>query len=69
MFQLADEFYLDAGVPVPAAETYDGYPQYYDGIGMIRSYLDESFEVKAEQAMRIEAAGASLATLASSSRW
>lgn len=63
VFQLADEFYLDAGVPVPAAETYDGYPQYYDGIGMIRSYLDESFEVKAEQAMRIEAAGRLLGSL------
>lgn len=63
VFQLADEFYLDAGVPVPAAETYDGYPQYYDGIGMIRSYLDESFKVKAEQEMRIEAAGRLLGSL------
>lgn len=40
-FQLSDEFYLDADLPVPEAETYDGYPQFYDGIGMLRSFLDE----------------------------
>ena len=44
-FQLSDEFYLDAELPVPAAETYDGYPQFYDGIGMLRSFLDEAAEV------------------------
>ena len=44
-FQLSDEFYLDADLPVPAAETYDGYPQFYDGIGMLRSFLDEAAEV------------------------
>ena len=44
-FQLSDEFYLDADLPVPSAETYDGYPQFYDGIGMLRSFLDESDEV------------------------
>ncbi len=41
-FQLSDEFYLDADLPVPPAETYDGYPQFYDGIGMLRSFLDET---------------------------
>ncbi len=40
-FQLSDEFYIDANLPVPAADCYDGYPQFYDGIGMLRSYLDE----------------------------
>ena len=34
-FQLSDEFYVDADLPVPPAETYDGYPQFYDGIGML----------------------------------
>ena len=34
-FQLSDEFYVDARASVPPAETYDGYPQFYDGIGMI----------------------------------
>lgn len=40
-FQLSDEFYVDAHMEVPPAETYDGYPQFYDGIGMLRSFLDE----------------------------
>lgn len=44
-FQLSDEFYLDADLPVPEAETYDGYPQFYDGIGMLRSFLDEVRDV------------------------
>ncbi|HEX9016052.1 MAG TPA: DUF512 domain-containing protein, partial [Chloroflexota bacterium] len=38
---LADEFYLMAGVRVPSARYYDGYPQYENGIGMVRSLLDE----------------------------
>ena len=40
-FHLADEFYLNAGIEVPAAEFYDGFEQYEDGIGMIRSFIDE----------------------------
>ena len=44
-FQLSDEFYLDADLPIPPAETYDGYPQYYDGIGMLRSFLDDAEEL------------------------
>lgn len=47
-YQLADEFYLAAGVDPPPEEEYDGYPQYYDGIGMVRSYLDEIAEVRAD---------------------
>ena len=49
-FQLSDEFYVDADLPVPPAETYDGYPQFYDGIGMLRSFLDESMLVRSERA-------------------
>ena len=37
----ADEFYLNARMPVPAAYTYDGYPQYENGIGLVRSFTDE----------------------------
>ena len=40
-FQLSDEFYVNAEVEVPPAETYDGYPQFYDGIGMLRAFIDE----------------------------
>jgi NifB/MoaA-like Fe-S oxidoreductase len=39
--QLADELYLNAGADVPPAEHYDGYPQYENGIGMVRAFLDE----------------------------
>lgn len=49
-YQLADEFYLAAGMEPPCAEEYDGYPQYYDGIGMVRSFLDEAREVLSDPA-------------------
>lgn len=60
-FQLSDEFYVDADLPVPPAETYDGYPQFYDGIGMLRSFLDESALVCSERAEECEAVNAALA--------
>jgi putative radical SAM enzyme (TIGR03279 family) len=37
----SDEVYLLAGRPVPSAKAYDGYPQYENGIGMIRDLLDD----------------------------
>ncbi|MBO6137139.1 MAG: DUF512 domain-containing protein [Lachnospiraceae bacterium] len=37
----ADEFYLLAGRDLPDADSYDGYLQYENGVGMIRSFLDE----------------------------
>ena len=40
-FHLADEFYLNAQIPLPLAEEYDGFGQYEDGIGMVRSFLEE----------------------------
>lgn len=36
----ADELYLNAGAPIPPAHEYDGFPQYENGIGMVRSFLD-----------------------------
>ena len=39
--QCADEYYLAAGVPPPAARRYDGFPQYENGIGMTRWLLDD----------------------------
>lgn len=38
---LGDEFYLAAEVPLPPEERYQGFPQYEDGIGMVRSFIDE----------------------------
>ena len=34
----ADEYYLLAGRPFPAAEAYDGFPQHENGIGMARAF-------------------------------
>jgi putative radical SAM enzyme (TIGR03279 family) len=41
LLYLADEYYLIAGTPVPGAATYDGFPQYENGIGMTRTFLDD----------------------------
>ncbi|MHB8761414.1 MAG: DUF512 domain-containing protein [Coriobacteriia bacterium] len=37
----ADELHLLGGVPVPPAEAYDGFPQYENGIGMTRLFMEE----------------------------
>ena len=37
----ADEFFIKANRPIPSAEYYDGYPQLENGIGMIRSFIDD----------------------------
>ena len=39
-YQLADEFFLTANLPVPPARYYDDFPQYEDGIGMLCSFID-----------------------------
>lgn len=54
-FQLSDEFYVAAQLPVPPADHYDGFPQYYDGIGMLRSFLDETDRVVLERAPELSA--------------
>jgi NifB/MoaA-like Fe-S oxidoreductase len=41
LLYLADEYYLIAGEPIPGAATYDGFPQYENGIGMTRAFLDD----------------------------
>ncbi|MBQ8928524.1 MAG: DUF512 domain-containing protein [Oscillospiraceae bacterium] len=37
----SDEFFLLAGRPLPPAEYYEDYPQYENGVGMLRSLSDE----------------------------
>src|SRR5690606_38687683 len=39
--QCSDEFYVTAGAPIPGAAAYDGFPQYENGIGMVRTMLDD----------------------------
>jgi len=43
--QAADEFYLTARAPLPSWDEYDGFPQFENGIGMTRSFLDEMAEL------------------------
>ncbi len=38
---LADEFYLLAGVELPPTDEYDGFPQLENGIGLVRSFLED----------------------------
>lgn len=37
----SDEFFLIADRPLPDAEYYEDYPQYENGVGMLRSLIDE----------------------------
>jgi putative radical SAM enzyme (TIGR03279 family) len=39
--QCSDEYYVTAGEPVPGRAAYDGFPQYENGIGMVRTMLDD----------------------------
>ena len=39
-----DELYFLAGEPIPDADSYDGYIQYENGVGMVRSFVDEFHE-------------------------
>lgn len=43
----ADEFYLKAALPFPAAVTYGDFPQLENGVGMIPLFEEESAEVLA----------------------
>ncbi len=44
LFYAADEFYLKSNRPLPAAEYYEQYPQIENGVGMLRSFLDEAVQ-------------------------
>lgn len=46
-FHLSDEFHIAAGTGIPESHEYDGFPQFDDGIGMVRSTLDGIAEVEA----------------------
>lgn len=43
VFFCADELYIKAGLPIPAEAHYEGYPQIENGVGMIRSTLEEFY--------------------------
>ena len=41
VFCCSDEFYIGADLPIPDEKYYDGYPQLENGVGMLRSLIDE----------------------------
>ncbi len=41
VFFASDEFYLRAGREIPGSDFYEGYPQIENGVGMLRSFMDE----------------------------
>ena len=45
----ADEFYLAAAREVPSWDEYDDFPQYENGIGLVRAFTDELAQALAEE--------------------
>ena len=43
MVYCADELYLKAELEIPDAEYYEDYPQYENGVGMIRSFIEDFY--------------------------
>lgn len=43
----ADELHLTAGTALPEWDDYDGFPQFENGIGMVRAFIDEAAEAVA----------------------
>ncbi len=41
---LGDEFYINAGLPIPSADEYEGFPQIENGVGLIASMEEEFFD-------------------------
>ncbi len=49
---LGDEIYLKAGVAIPSRRHYGNYPQIEDGVGMIRSFVDQFEKLLVPKAAR-----------------
>jgi len=58
----SDELYLLAGEPMPRAGFYDGFPQYANGVGMIRAFADEVKKLEKRPAKSGRAPRVTLAT-------
>ena len=41
VFYAADELYIKAGMEIPDSDYYEDYPQIENGVGMLRSFMDE----------------------------
>ena len=57
----SDEFYLEAGLPIPEEEAYEGYPQLENGVGMLRLHTEE-FRASLEAETACERTHVSIAT-------
>ncbi len=69
LLYLADEFYIAAGVDPPPASHYDGFPQYENGIGMVRSLLEDWKRAKkGESTLRLGSKGLARASNGASRR-
>ena len=51
---LADEFYIKAEKDFPEEESYDGFPQLENGIGLSRIFIDEYLEMKKDLPSKIK---------------
>ena len=49
----SDEMYLLADQPVPSARYYDGFPQFANGVGTIRNFLDEVAKLKRKKTLQV----------------
>lgn len=45
---IADEFFLKAGIPIPSGDSYEGYFQIENGVGLLRSMKDEFYDAMDE---------------------
>ncbi len=62
--QCSDEYYVTAGRRVPGASTYDGFGQYENGIGMVRTMLDSWARTRSRirrQGIRLDGRSATIA--------
>jgi NifB/MoaA-like Fe-S oxidoreductase len=48
----SDEMYLLAGRPMPGTAFYDSFPQYANGVGISRAFLDEVAKLRRRKARR-----------------
>ena len=48
VLQLADEFFIIAGEKIPPMSYYDDFPQYENGVGMVRDFIDSAENWKGE---------------------
>lgn len=39
----SDEWYINAGLPIPDEDAYEGYPQIENGVGMLSSFMEEFY--------------------------